>query len=121
MRLLRKRLLVALAAVLGLNAIGYLVSAAALAAAAQPGRPAAHRARRGERERQKQRSLKARFDLVTANTRDTTEFYQRSIASRGSALAAAARSGVAGAGAACAWGGSRSTTSPYGRRWNASR
>jgi Tfp pilus assembly protein PilO len=39
-----------------------------------------------QRERDRREALKARYDLVTANTRDTTEFYQRRVSARGSSM-----------------------------------
>jgi Tfp pilus assembly protein PilO len=87
MRPLHKRLLLVLAALLGLNAAVYLAFTLPRSLQ-QRNRDSRLRIVREEveRERQRQQSLKARFDLVTANTRDTTEFYQRRIGSRGTAL-----------------------------------
>ncbi len=83
----RKRLLIALAAVVGLNLAAYL--AFTLPRSLQQrnlGTRLKIAREEVERERERQRSLKARFDLVTANTRDATEFYQRRIGARGTSL-----------------------------------
>lgn len=87
MRPLRKRLLIGLAAVLGLNAATYLAFTLPRSLQQRNLDSRLRSAREEvERERQKQQSLKARYDLVTSNTRDTTEFYQRRIGSRGVGL-----------------------------------
>jgi Tfp pilus assembly protein PilO len=84
---LRKRLLIGLAALLGLNAIGYLVFTLPRTLQQRNLDSRLRIAREAvERERQKQASLKARYDLVSANTRDATEFYQRRISARATAL-----------------------------------
>jgi len=87
MRPLHKRLLILLAGVLALNALVYFVFTLPRSLQ-QRNLDSRLRIAREEvaRERQRQQTLKARFDLVTANTRDTTEFYQRRVASRGTAL-----------------------------------
>src|SRR5262249_26172222 len=87
MRPLRKRLLIGLAAVLALNAAVYLAFTLPQSLRQRnlgARLPAARE--EVEREKQRQQSLKARFDLVTANARDTSEFYQRRIGSRGTAM-----------------------------------
>jgi Tfp pilus assembly protein PilO len=84
---LHKRLLFVLAALLGLN--GAVYAAFTLPRTLQQrNRDSRLRVARQdvERERQKEQALKARYDLVTANTRDTTEFYQRRIGSRGASM-----------------------------------
>jgi Tfp pilus assembly protein PilO len=86
-RAARKRLLVALAALVAVNAVGYL---AFTLPSTMRQRNLGSRLRSAtgevERERERQRSLKAHFDLVTANTRDTNDFYQQRIGSRATAL-----------------------------------
>jgi Tfp pilus assembly protein PilO len=83
----RKRLLVALGAVLALNAAAYLAFTLPRSMQQRSRGSRVKIAREEvERERERQRSMKARYDLVTANARDTNDFYQRRIGSRGSAL-----------------------------------
>jgi Tfp pilus assembly protein PilO len=83
----RKKLLIALGALLALNLVGFLAFTLPRTLQ-QRNLDSRLRSAREEvqRERDRQASLKERFDLVVANTRDTTEFYQRRIGVRGSSL-----------------------------------
>jgi Tfp pilus assembly protein PilO len=83
----RKKLLITLAALLGMNAVTYLVFTLPRTLQ-QRNLDSRLRLAREEvqRERDRQASLKARYDLVIANTRDTTEFYQRRIGVRGASM-----------------------------------
>lgn len=83
----RRRPLLVLAAILGLNLAAYLVYTLprSLQQKNLDGRLSIARAE-VERERQRLAGVKAHYDLVTANTRDTAEFYSRSIAVRGASL-----------------------------------
>ena len=83
----RRRLIIALAAVLGLNLAAYLVFTLPRSLQQRNLGSRLKIAREEvQRERERQQSLKARFDLVTANTRDTSDFYQQRIGARGTAL-----------------------------------
>jgi Tfp pilus assembly protein PilO len=83
----RKRLLIVLAAVMGMNLAAYLAFTLPRSLQ-QRNHDARLRSAREEveRERERQRALKARFDLLAANARDTNDFYQRRIGPRGSSL-----------------------------------
>jgi Tfp pilus assembly protein PilO len=83
----RKKLLIALGALVALNLVAFLAFTLprTLQQRNLDSRLRSARAEvQGERDRQA--SLKARYDLVVANTRDTTEFYQKRIGARGSSL-----------------------------------
>lgn len=83
----RKKLVIALAALLALNLVAFLVFTLPRTLQ-QRNLDSRLRSAREEvqRERDRQASLKARYDLVVANTRDTTEFYQKRIGARGSSM-----------------------------------
>ena len=83
----RRRLLIVLAAILALNGAVYL--AYTLPKSMQRtnlGSRLVVAREETERERQRLAGLKAHFDLITDNTRDTAEFYARRIAPRGASL-----------------------------------
>jgi Tfp pilus assembly protein PilO len=83
----RRRLLIALAAVLGLNLLVYL--AFTLPRSLQRrnlGSRMTVAREEVDRERQRVASLRASHDLVSANTRDASEFFSRSIGLRGASM-----------------------------------
>jgi Tfp pilus assembly protein PilO len=83
----RKKLLIALGALLALNLLTFAVFTLPRTLQ-QRNLDSRLRSAREEvqRERNRQASLKARFDLVVANTRDTNEFYQQRIGARGASM-----------------------------------
>jgi Tfp pilus assembly protein PilO len=83
----RKRLLIALAVVLGLNLIVFAAFTFPRSLQRRNlGERMASARQEVERERERVAALRASHDLVTANTRDTSEFFSRSIGLRGASM-----------------------------------